>query len=77
MKKITLFTQPSCPPCEFTKQFLKSHNITFTEKNIARDSSARKELMNRYNAFSTPVLVIDEEVIIGFEQERIENLLGL
>ena len=77
MKKVILYTQPSCPPCEFAKNYLKHHSISFEEKNIARDSRAKKELMNKYDAFSTPVLVIEEEVIVGFDQERINQLLSL
>ncbi|MFS0782482.1 glutaredoxin family protein [Bacillus sp. 1P06AnD] len=77
MHTVVLYTQPSCPPCEFTKLFLKEHGVSFEEKNISRDSKAKKVMMNQYNAFSTPVIVIDEEPIIGFDQERIEQLLGL
>lgn len=77
MKKVILYTQPACPPCEFTKLFLKNHDIPFEEKNIARNSKAKKEMINKYNAYSTPVLIIEDEVIMGFDQERIEQLLSL
>ncbi|WP_050614615.1 glutaredoxin family protein [Bacillus testis] len=77
MNKVVVYTQPSCPPCEFTKLFLKEHGVPFEEKNIARDQKAKKKMMNQYNAFSTPVIVIDEEAIIGFDQEKIERLLHL
>lgn len=75
MKKVTVYTQPSCPPCEFTKLYLKDKGIEFEEKNIASDKKAKKEMMNTYDAFSTPVIVIDGEAVIGFDQERIEALL--
>jgi glutaredoxin-like YruB-family protein len=75
MKSVIVYTQPACPPCEFTKLFLANHNITFEEKNIAHNQSAKKEMIKKYNAFSTPVIVIEDEVIIGFDQERIEQLL--
>lgn len=77
MNKIVLFTQPNCPPCQFAKLFFANHNITFEEKNIMRDQKAKKELMNKYNAFSTPVIVIDDQVIVGFDQEKIEELLDI
>ena len=76
MNTVIIYTQPSCPPCEFTKLYLKNHNISFEEKNIATNTKAKKEMMNKYNAFSTPVIVINDEAIIGFDQERIEQLLG-
>ena len=77
MKEVILYTQPSCPPCEFAKKYLQHHSIPFEEKNIARDGRARKELINKYNAFSTPVLVIGEDVIIGFDQDRVNQLLSI
>ncbi|WP_019242484.1 MULTISPECIES: glutaredoxin domain-containing protein [Bacillus] len=77
MNKVVLFTQPNCPPCQFAKLYFTNHNIDFEEKNIAKDGRAKKELMNKYNAFSTPTIVINETVIIGFDQEKIEQLLSI
>lgn len=77
MQKVIIYTQPNCPPCEFTKLFLKNHDVPFEEKNIARDQKAKKEMMTKYDAYSTPVIVINDEVLIGFDQERIEALLSL
>jgi len=75
MNQVILYTQTNCPPCEFAKAYLTNNNIDFIEKNIARDSKAKKEMMVKYNAFSTPVIVINEQPIIGFDQEMIEKLL--
>ncbi|RLQ90607.1 glutaredoxin family protein [Falsibacillus albus] len=74
---VIVYSQPACPPCEFTKMFLKDNHIEFVEKNIKSDPSARKELMQTYNAFSTPVIVINGEAIIGFDQEKITSLLKI
>jgi len=77
MSQVIIYTQPSCPPCEFAKLYFKNHDISFIEKNIARDQKAKKEMMNKYDAFSTPVIVINDEAIIGFQQEKIEALLSI
>ncbi|WP_108669877.1 glutaredoxin family protein [Peribacillus acanthi] len=77
MAQVILFSQPQCPPCEFAKNYLKEHGITFVEKNIAQNTAARKELTTRYQSFSTPTFVIGSEVVIGFDQARIEALLSL
>lgn len=76
MNTVILYTQPACPPCEFAKLYLTNHGISFEEKNITRDSKAKKDMMVKYNAFSTPVIVINGEAIIGFDQEKIEQLLS-
>ncbi|WNS76995.1 glutaredoxin family protein [Bacillus sp. DTU_2020_1000418_1_SI_GHA_SEK_038] len=70
MKEITIYTQPDCPPCEITKRFLSEYSFSFTTKDIKKDQKARNELINKYQSFSTPTIVIGEEVITGFDLER-------
>lgn len=77
MKDITLYTQPDCPPCKIMKLFLNDNNIDFKEKDIKTDEKARKELTNKYGSYSTPTIVIDEKVFIGFDLEAIEKELNL
>jgi glutaredoxin len=57
-------------------EFLSQRNIDFVEKNIRTDLDAMQEMV-RINSQSTPTTVIDDEVIIGFDKERISTLLGL
>ncbi|WP_374720974.1 glutaredoxin domain-containing protein [Peribacillus tepidiphilus] len=77
MKDIIIYTQPQCPPCEFAKNYFRSYGFQFIEKNIAKDPQARKELMHKYDAYSTPTIIIGSEVIVGFCQERINKLLSI
>jgi glutaredoxin len=57
-------------------EFLSQRNIDFSEKNIRTDLDAIQEMVEM-NSQSTPTTVIDDEVIIGFDKERISELLGL
>ena len=57
-------------------EFLSQRNIDFIEKNIRTDLDAIQEMVEM-NSQSTPTIVIDDEVIIGFDKERISELLGL
>ncbi len=56
-------------------EFLSQKGISFTERNIVKDESARKELTEKYNAMGVPVIIIGEDVIMGFEPEKIERAL--
>ncbi len=58
-------------------EFLSQKGVAFTEKNIVRDESARQELIDKYNAMGVPVIVIDEQVIMGFDKLKVERALGL
>jgi glutaredoxin 3 len=57
-------------------EFLSQRNIDFIEKNIRTDLDAIQEMVEM-NSQSTPTTVIDDEVIIGFDKERIIELLRL
>ncbi len=49
----------------------------FTAKNVAEDEAARAELMARTGRLAVPVVVVDEEVIVGFDRGKLTRLLGL
>ena len=46
----------------------------FTERDITTDPSAVEEL-EKLGAMTTPVIVINGEVVIGFNRARLEELL--
>ncbi|MBI4527044.1 MAG: glutaredoxin family protein [Deltaproteobacteria bacterium] len=49
--------------------------MVFTEKDITKDSAAIDEL-EKLGAMTTPVIVIDGEVVVGFDRKRLEELLA-
>ena len=76
MEPIIFFTQPGCPPCAYAKNYFDEHNIPYTLKDIQKDPKAKKILMTKYDSYSTPTFVIGDEVIIGFDQERILKMVN-
>ncbi|WP_243712889.1 glutaredoxin family protein [Macrococcus carouselicus] len=70
---ITVYTQDNCPPCQYIKNYFREHQILFTEKNI-RNSQYRSEMMEM-EAFSTPLIMIDDEILHAIDMDRIEALV--
>ena len=62
--------------CDTTKEFLSRNNITYTERNVADDKSALEEL-KELGYMTTPVIVIDGTVIVGFNEAELIEALGL
>jgi len=60
--------------CNRVKEFLSQQGIEFTERNVAEDVSAMTEL-EKLGVMTTPVTVINNEVVIGFDQAKLEQLL--
>ena len=75
MKRVILYSQPGCPPCFAAKKFLAARNIPFEYKDVQADPSALRELV-RLNSRSTPTIVVGDEVMIGFDPERLEAALS-
>ena len=57
------------------KEFLSQRNVPFVERDIMNDQSAMDELL-KLGVLTTPVTVIDGEVVVGFDRARLENLLA-
>jgi arsenate reductase-like glutaredoxin family protein len=74
--RIVIFTQPDCPPCHILKLFFSEKGIAFEQHGISSDPAAAEELTGRYFCHSTSTLVIGEEVMIGFNPERLDEILG-
>jgi len=75
MKRVLLYSQPGCPPCFAAKQFLKERQVAFEYKDVQADPAALQELLD-LNSRSTPTIVVGNEVMIGFDPERLETLLA-
>jgi glutaredoxin len=57
------------------KEFLSRKGVAYTERDISRDEQALDEL-SKLGYMTTPVTKIDGDVVIGFDQKRLEALLG-
>ena len=76
-KKVTIYSTPTCHFCHMTKDFLKEHNIGFTDYDVAHDLAKRQEMIQKSGQMGVPVIFIGDEMIIGFDKERIASSLGI
>ena len=61
--------------CGKVKEFLSQNKIEFTDRNIAADETALQEL-EKLGYMTTPVTVVDGDVVVGFDRAKLENLLA-
>ncbi len=74
MKNVVVYTSSTCPYCTLAKDYLKEKGVDFEEKNISTSREAREELMEKGHT-GVPVVVIDNEEIVGFDKSKIDTLL--
>lgn len=76
-KTVTIYSTPSCHFCNLAKDFFKKHDVTYTEINVAADREKAREMVAKTKQMGVPVIEIDAETIIGFDEERLKTLLGV
>lgn len=76
-KKVTIFTTPTCHFCHMAKEFFAEHKIAFTEHDVARDLQQRKEMIEKSGQMGVPVILIGNELIVGFDEGRLRELLAV
>ncbi|MGL6105013.1 glutaredoxin family protein [Romboutsia sp.] len=75
MKQVEIYTSDTCIQCIKAKEYLQTANVDYVEHNISKKTEARKELIGM-GYMSVPVLIIDEEHVLGFDLNRINSLLN-
>ena len=75
--RVLVFTTPTCPWCTRAKSYLRSRGVKFREVDVARDPAAARDLVRRTGQVGVPVVEIDGRPIVGFDQAKIDSLLGL
>lgn len=77
MKKITIYSTPTCHFCHMAKEFFKDNNIEYTDYNVASDIEKRKEMVQLTGQLGVPVISIDNDIFVGFQESKFREILGL
>jgi alkyl hydroperoxide reductase subunit F len=74
--KVVVYSTPTCPFCKKAKEFLTKKEVAFIDHDVTTDKEALEEMRKlTQGGLSVPVLHICDEIIIGFDQARIEKAL--
>ncbi len=77
MAQVTIYSTPTCVYCNAAKAFFKEKGVAYTEHNVAADAEKRKEMIDKSGQMGVPVIDIDGQLVIGFNQPKIKQLLGI
>lgn len=73
---VKIYTTPTCMFCHQAKDFFNENNIKYEELDVTKNEQARNELISK-GYRGVPVIVIDGEEILGFDQQRVSELLNI
>ncbi len=74
-KKVKIFSTPTCPYCKMAKEWMKEHNIEYTDVDVSTDEKAAQEMTEKSGQMGVPVILIGDEVLVGFDKPKLEALL--
>ncbi|MDP2730672.1 MAG: glutaredoxin family protein [Dehalococcoidales bacterium] len=75
-KQVAIYTTPTCPWCHRAKEYLSQKGIPYAEYNVAQDREKAKEMIQKSGQMGVPVITVDDDVIVGFNQSQLEKMLS-
>ena len=72
---VIVYSTPGCNNCRLTKEFLKSRKVDYEEINIVEHEEAAEMIVDKTGQFGVPVVQIEGEFVVGFDEKSIEELL--
>jgi glutaredoxin 3 len=68
MSSITVYTTNACPYCVRAKALLDKRGLPYEEINLGRDPETRAELAQKTGMMTFPQILIDEQLVGGFDE---------
>ena len=77
MKRIILYSTPTCVYCKMTRELLNKNNVPYTDIDVLRDKRARGAMVKLSHQSGVPVVDIDGEIYVGFNRSELSRALGI
>ena len=75
-KEVIIYTTPTWPYCHRAKEYLSQKGIPYIEHDVAQDRDKAKEIIQKSGQMGVPVITINGELIVGFNQTLLDKLLS-
>lgn len=76
-KNVVIYSTPTCHFCQASKEFFKENDIEYTEHNVAEDAEKRNEMIEKSGQMGVPVIMIGEDIVVGFDEGKLKEMLGV
>lgn len=75
-KEVTIYSTPVCHFCQAAKEYFKENSVDYTEFDVASDADKRQEMIEMTGQMGVPVIRIGDDVVIGFDEDKVKELLA-
>jgi glutaredoxin-like YruB-family protein len=73
---VKIYSTSTCPFCIRAKAYLDSQGIAYENIDVSAGEQGVEEMVKISGQMGVPVIVIDKEVVIGFDKPRLDELLA-
>jgi glutaredoxin-like YruB-family protein len=77
MSKVTIYSTPTCTYCELAKQFFTENGVSYEEFDVAADNTKLQEMVEMSGQMGVPVINIDDQIVVGFDEGKVKEMLGM
>ena len=74
-KNVVVYSTQSWPWCHRAKEYLSQKGISYTDYDVGTDREKAKEMVQKSGQMGVPVIIIDDEIVVGFNQNLLDKLL--
>ena len=76
MQQVTIYSTKNCPYCRMAKAFLDKNNVPYSSIDVGEDAEAAGKMVALSGQRGVPVIIVNDEVIVGFDSQRLNELFG-
>ena len=74
---ITIYSTPTCVYCKNLKEYFAEKNIAFEEIDVSENEKELEKMVAISGQMGVPVIEINGDVVVGFDREKIDEVLKL
>ncbi len=74
--EVKVYSTPTCGYCHQVKKYLSDRGIKYIERDVSLDRSAADEMVKLTGQTGVPVIVVDDQTVVGFNKARLDQLLS-
>jgi len=74
---VKVYSTPTCVYCKTLKNYLEKNDVKFEVIDVSKDEKELQRMIKISGQMGVPVVEIDNEVIVGFDKEKIDKLLKI
>ncbi len=74
---VKIYSTPTCVYCKTLKEYLKKNKVEFQDIDVSKDEKELQKMIKDSGQMGVPVVDIDGEIVVGFDKQKIDELLKI